>query len=75
MRLRGITVPVEASKEEGIKLVAIALGSVASCIVGIFLIKGLASMLVGGVRFFASVIASTLEALRALKIPLRAVLE
>ena len=75
MRLRGITVPVEARSEVGMKLVAIALGSVASWIVGIFLIKGLASTLAGGVRFFASVIASTLEALKALKIWLRVILE
>lgn len=75
MRLRGITVPVEERRLVGIKFEAMALRSVASGIVGIFLIKGLASRLVGGVRFFTSVIASTLEAFRALKIPLRAILE
>jgi hypothetical protein len=50
MRLRGITVPVEARRLVGIKFEDMALGSVASWIVGIFLTKGLAFTLVGGVR-------------------------
>jgi hypothetical protein len=50
MRLRGITVPVEARRLVGIKFEATALGSVASWIVGIFFIRGLCFTAVGGVR-------------------------
>ena len=50
MRLRGITVPVEARRLVGIKFEAMALGSVASCIVGIFFMRGLCLIAVGGVR-------------------------
>lgn len=54
MRLKGITVPVEARRLVGIKFEATALGSVASCIVGIFFMRGFVFTLVGGVRCLLS---------------------
>ena len=50
MRLKGITVPVEARRLVGIKFEAMALGSEASCIVGIFFMKGLCFKAVGEVK-------------------------